>query len=68
MMIGLGLYIIPLSMIRHPELAIVTSTPFISLAIAVQIAVGVCAVGARFNRCIAYAMMPSGQADLMPAV
>jgi len=41
MMLGLGLYVIPLAMIRHPELTTLISTPAISLAITLQIGIGI---------------------------
>lgn len=45
MILGLGLYVIPLAMIQHPELVTLTETPFVSLAVGLQISLGVAVLG-----------------------
>ena len=38
--LGLGLYIIPLAMVQHPEIILTSTSPFLSILTAVQIAFG----------------------------
>lgn len=45
MMLGLGLYIIPLAFIQHPHLLGLGLTPLVSMAVAVQIALGIGLLG-----------------------
>ena len=45
MMLGLGLYVIPLAMIQHPVLTELAATPFASLATAIQISIGLGILG-----------------------
>jgi len=45
MMLGVGLYVIPLAMIRHPELVTFVETPMTSLLVTVQISMGVLLLG-----------------------
>lgn len=48
MLLGLGLYIIPLAFIQHPELLALKTSPFISIAIGIQIAAGIALLGRGF--------------------
>ncbi len=48
MILGLGLYIIPLAMVQHPELTELAVTPFKSLLVTIQIFIGLALLGHGF--------------------
>ena len=45
MVLGLGLYIVPLAMVMHPSLIQLSSTPFLSLMTGLQLALGLLLLG-----------------------
>ena len=45
MSLGLGLYVIPMAIIRHPELTSLADEPMIALGVALQIGVGLALLG-----------------------
>ena len=45
MVLGLGLYIVPLAMVMHPSLIQLSSTPLLSLMTGLQLALGLLLLG-----------------------